>query len=63
MWQRSKGCMDVWQEKVNIGWNSCHEALPYHKDTQKYTLVPNLVFFSDRLCTALKKLKRMDEEL
>jgi len=38
---------------------------PYHiiRHTQKYTLVPNLVFFSDRLCTALKKLKRMVEEL
>jgi hypothetical protein len=38
---------------------------PYHviRHTQKYALVPNLVFFSDRLCTALKKLKRMVEEL
>jgi hypothetical protein len=38
---------------------------PYHiiRHTQKYSLVPNLVFFSDRLCTALKKLKRMVEEL
>jgi hypothetical protein len=38
---------------------------PYHiiRHTQKYTLVPNSVFFSDRLYTALKKLKRMVEEL
>jgi hypothetical protein len=38
---------------------------PYRiiRHTQKYPLVPNLVFFSDRLCTAPKKLKKMVEEL
>ena len=56
MWQRSMGHMEVWQEKIYVwlqlvSWDLNHIV----RHVQKYTLVPTLVFFSNRLCAALKK--------